>query len=244
MAASNVVVGVSSVTALQLSHLMNACHEGRFDSGTMQAFLDRSNPVGTPPTCLAPSPGQFKDFFRQIGDGAIRGSHIDAVLRGINPFEYGIGRYQQLLSWKAFHREIFGIEVDVAVVPPPPSDKSRLVVVPKGLTLAAISEPRFKKLFISCIPTDERWYQLEHARQPDKTYCVWVTYPVLRAHKFQITLMEGLLYAMKQRDEVSKSQMINLRCAGTRSLRRNSTSRVHAASDQTIAMVTWDDLKS
>lgn len=119
--------------------------------------------------------GMLSDFFRQIKDGSIQQSQMQAILEHRNPFAIDVPAL--LADWQAFYKDLFSIELDFSnlVVPDYQQGFDRLLVVAQGMTPQRLYD-KCKELFPCWKWTKDN---LDNIVQSDRTakdshYAVWV----------------------------------------------------------------------
>ena len=119
--------------------------------------------------------GMLSDFFRQIKDGSIKQSHLQALLEHRNPFEIDVPVL--LVDWQNFYRDLFGLNLDFSelAVPPRRQGFDHLIVVARGMTPQQLYD-KCSELFRCWKWTDKN---LDKIVQSDRTaehghYAVWL----------------------------------------------------------------------
>jgi hypothetical protein len=156
---------------------------------------------------------------------------------------------KNLIEWRNFYHQIFGITLDDVVVPAKHLGFDRLIVVAKGLTPQQVYN-KCTELFKCWKYTDSTLDEVvtQNDRTSDRTYAIWVrnTVEADKEHKNKsanalkqanhngITLLERLLLELKYYKEVRKHldmETITL-CAGSRD------------SDGSVPRVLWRSWRS
>lgn len=177
---------------------------------------------------------QMKDLWRQIADGSLRFSHIQALLEHRDPFTASMNLDSQLKRWQDLYKDLFGIRIDFEPIKIPEQKKgfNRLIVVPKGITMNKVVEVCRKKFDMHLVTEDLDKEVTRNDRVPTQTYAIWVQDNIevdpefhdksanqLKEENHQgITLLERLLYELVYFTETGKHldvKKVTL-CAGSR----------------------------
>lgn len=177
--------------------------------------------------------GILKDLFRQIDDGSIGRSELQAFLEHRTPFFKESEEAGCVAEWQEFYRDVFGgMDVDFSDLQIPEKQEGfdRLIVMAQGIS-AKQAYDKCKKLF-PCRKWDEALEVESDRKATEGAYAIWVRGRVeadeelknLSANDLEkraipgITLEERLIFELKWFKETEKHLDVEswTLCAGSR----------------------------
>jgi len=189
--------------------------------------------------------GMMKDFWRQVADGSLIGVHFQAFLDHKNRIFVTTDIKSE---WAKFYRKFFWINVDFSdvIIPENPGDFTRVIFIPKGLTIAQVVKAMRKRFKVSLYTEDLDKAVCENDRVANRDYAVRVRERVEADEELKnfsanqlkergevvITPPGRLVYEFKYWDETGKHLDVQnwTLCAGSRD------------SDDHVPFIGWYDV--
>ncbi|MFA5070351.1 MAG: hypothetical protein WC528_03655 [Patescibacteria group bacterium] len=174
--------------------------------------------------------GVIRDMFRQFDDGSLTLEHARAFTEHRNPFVITDIRQE----WQDFYRKYFRAEFDFSDVPIPddPGDFTRIIFIPRGMTLSWVIKTLRKHFPVSVYLGDLDRNTVVNLRITDRSYAIRTRDCVeadkdlmfISASQFEkqntsiLNLLERLIYELKYYCETNQHLDVQntTLCAGPR----------------------------